>query len=112
MVSMTSLCDGIHTISTNKIEGNAHPLLRRVNKIALAKKPSSLKVPVPHAIFWPSSCCPVPLRFSFFKYLFADSQDKTFSHNTSPLILKNKYLFLLAEQFLAIILSSLVDTIN
>ncbi|KAI8524773.1 hypothetical protein RHMOL_Rhmol13G0175100 [Rhododendron molle] len=35
MVSMTSLCGGIHTISTNKREGNVHSLLRRVNKIAL-----------------------------------------------------------------------------
>ncbi|KAI8551153.1 hypothetical protein RHMOL_Rhmol06G0162900 [Rhododendron molle] len=32
---MTSLCGKIHTISTNRKEGNVHPLLRRVNKIAL-----------------------------------------------------------------------------
>ncbi|KAI8538114.1 hypothetical protein RHMOL_Rhmol09G0077100 [Rhododendron molle] len=35
MISMTSLSGGIHTISTNKREGNVHPLLREVNKTAL-----------------------------------------------------------------------------
>ncbi|KAI8535264.1 hypothetical protein RHMOL_Rhmol10G0160100 [Rhododendron molle] len=35
MVSMTSLCGGVHTISTNKRESNVDPLLNRVNKIAL-----------------------------------------------------------------------------
>ncbi|KAI8527945.1 hypothetical protein RHMOL_Rhmol12G0113400 [Rhododendron molle] len=35
MVSMTSLCGEVYTISTNKREGNVHSLLRRVNKIAL-----------------------------------------------------------------------------
>ncbi|KAI8525272.1 hypothetical protein RHMOL_Rhmol13G0217800 [Rhododendron molle] len=34
---MTSLCGGIHIISTNEKEGNVHPLLRRVNKIALVQ---------------------------------------------------------------------------
>ncbi|KAI8571774.1 hypothetical protein RHMOL_Rhmol01G0145000 [Rhododendron molle] len=38
MVMMTSLCSGIHTISTNRKEGNVHPLLKRVNKIALLNK--------------------------------------------------------------------------
>ncbi|KAI8555704.1 hypothetical protein RHMOL_Rhmol05G0195200 [Rhododendron molle] len=33
MVSLTSLCGEIHTISTNKRKNNVHPLLRRVNKI-------------------------------------------------------------------------------
>ncbi|KAI8522330.1 hypothetical protein RHMOL_RhmolUnG0003200 [Rhododendron molle] len=32
MVSMTSLCGGIHIISINKKEGNVHPLKWRVNK--------------------------------------------------------------------------------
>ncbi|KAI8568022.1 hypothetical protein RHMOL_Rhmol02G0166400 [Rhododendron molle] len=35
MVSMTSLCGRLYTISTNKREGNVHHLLRKVNKIAL-----------------------------------------------------------------------------
>ncbi|KAI8571314.1 hypothetical protein RHMOL_Rhmol01G0109900 [Rhododendron molle] len=35
MESMTSLCGGVHTISTNEKEDNVHPLLREVNKIAL-----------------------------------------------------------------------------
>ncbi|KAI8543860.1 hypothetical protein RHMOL_Rhmol08G0251800 [Rhododendron molle] len=35
---MTSFCGGGHTISTNKREGNVHPLLRRVNKIALRNR--------------------------------------------------------------------------
>ncbi|KAI8570740.1 hypothetical protein RHMOL_Rhmol01G0059900 [Rhododendron molle] len=35
MISMTSLCGGVHTILNNEREGNVHPLLRRVNKIAL-----------------------------------------------------------------------------
>lgn len=36
-VSMTSLCSGIHTNSTNRREGFGHHLLRRVNKIALLR---------------------------------------------------------------------------
>ncbi|KAI8551652.1 hypothetical protein RHMOL_Rhmol06G0202400 [Rhododendron molle] len=43
---MTSLCDGVHTISTNKREGNVHPLLRRVNKIALAGPFLSFHLPL------------------------------------------------------------------
>ncbi|KAI8564805.1 hypothetical protein RHMOL_Rhmol03G0210800 [Rhododendron molle] len=35
MISMTSLCGGVHTILTNKRKGNVHPLLKRMNKIAL-----------------------------------------------------------------------------
>ncbi|KAI8542826.1 hypothetical protein RHMOL_Rhmol08G0169500 [Rhododendron molle] len=34
MISMTSLCDEIHIILTNKREGNVHSFLKRVNKIA------------------------------------------------------------------------------
>ncbi|KAI8539639.1 hypothetical protein RHMOL_Rhmol09G0198500 [Rhododendron molle] len=35
MISMISFCGGIHTILTNKREGNINLLLKRVNKIAL-----------------------------------------------------------------------------
>ncbi|KAI8539819.1 hypothetical protein RHMOL_Rhmol09G0212500 [Rhododendron molle] len=53
MVSMTSLCGGIHTISTNRNESNVHSLLKRVNKIALGTKSSDS----PTVPFLWGSCC-------------------------------------------------------
>ncbi|KAI8528057.1 hypothetical protein RHMOL_Rhmol12G0121600 [Rhododendron molle] len=51
---MTSLCDGIHIISTNKKEGNVHPLKWRVNKTQLCLTCSIEMIGCPFKYLFPA----------------------------------------------------------